>query len=206
MRLSDVKAAVDSGADAVGFVVASLSSRRNLSMSAARNLMQDVPVFASKVAVTSNGDSRILSRICARLEPDALQLHRSIRQTVRTIRKLHPEVDLIIATSVHGDSAVAQAKRASLISDAVLADSLGPDGMGGTGRTHDWTLTAKIREEIFPHPMILAGGLTPTNVHLAINTVKPYAVDVSSGVEARPGIKDPAKIRNFIKNAKETKV
>ena len=85
-----------------------------------------------------------------------------------------------------------------------MADSLGADGMGGTGRTHDWNLTARIREGISPDPLILAGGLTPGNVELAIVKVKPYAVDVSSGVESRIGMKDPVKIRSFIRNAKET--
>jgi phosphoribosylanthranilate isomerase len=76
-------------------------------------------------------------------------------------------------------------------------------GMGGTGRTHDWELTARIRSTIYPYPLILAGGLTPGNVRAAIHRVRPFAVDVSSGVEKTIGIKDQGKIREFIMNAKE---
>ena len=88
-------------------------------------------------------------------------------------------------------------------SDAVLADSPSHDGMGGTGRTHDWNLTATLRDRIYPHPLILAGGLTPSNVQTAIKKVRPFAVDVSSGVEKTVGVKDPRKIRDFIMRAKE---
>jgi phosphoribosylanthranilate isomerase len=75
--------------------------------------------------------------------------------------------------------------------------------MGGTGRTHDWHLTATLRDKIYPRPLILAGGLTPINVQQAIKEVRPFAVDVSSGVEKTIGVKDRNKIRNFIKKAKE---
>ncbi len=204
MRLPDVRAAVENGADAVGFVVASPTSHRNLSLSTAKKLLKSVPVFASKVAVTSSHDSRTLLKICGRLNPDSLQLHRPTQEGIRTIRKTRPEIQLIVTTPVRNNSSIAEARKAANYSDAVLADSLGADGMGGTGRTHDWNLTARIREGISPHPLILAGGLTPSNVELAIVKVKPYAVDVSSGVESRIGMKDPVKIRSFIRNAKET--
>jgi phosphoribosylanthranilate isomerase len=75
--------------------------------------------------------------------------------------------------------------------------------MGGTGRTHDWNLTAALRNRIYPHPLILAGGLTPSNVQTAIRKVRPFAVDVSSGVEKTVGAKDLKKIGDFIKRAKE---
>lgn len=204
MRLSDVRAAVESGADALGFVVASPNSRRNLSITKAKKLVKSVPVFASKVAVTSSYDGKTLRKICAGLNPDALQLHRPTHKTTLEVRKERPEIKLILATPVRGKSSVVEAKKASQYSDAILTDSLSADSMGGTGRTHDWNLTAMIREEIFPHPLILAGGLTPDNVRLAIMKVRPYAVDVSTGVETRIGVKDPMKIRGFIRNAKET--
>jgi phosphoribosylanthranilate isomerase len=78
--------------------------------------------------------------------------------------------------------------------------------MGGTGRVNDWQLAAKIRSAIAPHPLILAGGLTTKNVKVAIKRVKPFAVDVSSGVERSAGLKDHGKIREFIMNAKETEI
>ena len=87
--------------------------------------------------------------------------------------------------------------------DAVLTDSCVPGAHGGTGIPHDWAVSRAIRERIAPTPLILAGGLTPGNVRAAIETVRPYAVDVSSGVEIRPGIKDHAKIRAFIEAVTE---
>ena len=204
MRLPDVRTAIENGADALGFVVASPTSHRNLSLSTAKKLLKSVPVFTSKVAVTSSHDSKTLRKICARLSPDSLQLHGHTQEAIRTMRKTRPEIQLIITTPVRDNSSIAEAKKAARYSSAVLADSLGADGTGGTGRTHDWNLTARIREGIAPHPLILAGGLTPSNVKLAIVKVKPYAVDVSSGVEVRIGVKDPGKIQSFIRNAKET--
>jgi phosphoribosylanthranilate isomerase len=203
MRLADVRAALDSGADALGFVVSSPSSPRNLSLNAAHALMKNVPVFATKVAVTSADDSRSVTKICSKLEPDALQLHRYRRQIVGFIRRKHPETKLILARAISDRISLGLASWTARESDAVLADSPSLSGMGGTGRTHDWSLTAALRDRIYPHPLILAGGLTPNNVQQAIRKVRPFAVDVSTGVEKTIGVKDPKKIRDFIKKAKE---
>lgn len=203
MRPKDVRSALDSGADAVGVVVASPSSRRNLPLNQARKLMRTVPIFAMKVAVTSANDGKILLKICSSLRPDALQLHQHQRELVRSIRRKHPETKLILATAISGPSGLRRACITSGYSDAVLADSPSHDGMGGTGRTHDWNLTATLRDRIYPHPLILAGGLTPSNIQTAIKKVRPFAVDVSSGVEKAVGVKDPRKIWDFIMRAKE---
>jgi phosphoribosylanthranilate isomerase len=82
-----------------------------------------------------------------------------------------------------------------------LVDAFHAARFGGTGETVDWDLAALVREQI-GGPTILAGGLTPDNVAEAIRKVRPYAVDVSSGVEVSPGIKDPIKVRDFIQAAK----
>jgi phosphoribosylanthranilate isomerase len=86
--------------------------------------------------------------------------------------------------------------------DAILLDSFSKNQYGGTGKVHDWKLSRKIKEAIVPIPVILAGGLTPDNIKEAILSVKPYAVDVASGIEINPGIKDHKKIRAFIETAK----
>lgn len=203
MRLKDVTAALDSGADAVGFVVESPTSPRNLQLNEARKLMKNVPIFATKVAVTSSSDPKSVLAICSKLKPNAVQLHRHPHELIRLIRRKHPETELILATPIRNHSSVTHASRTSRYSDAVLADTPSSNGMGGTGRTHNWNLTVTLRNRIYPHPLILAGGLTPSNVHLAIRKVRPFAVDVSSGVEKTIGVKDQKKIRDFIKNAKE---
>lgn len=175
---NDVKAALDSGADALGFVVAAPSSRRNLSLAEAQALMKTVPVFATKVAVTNAHDPKTVFKICSRLKPDALQLHKHTPALVRALRRKKQETQLILTTPIRNTFSLAAAKTVSSHSDAVLADSAGPHGMGGTGKTHDWHITAMLRNAIYPHPLILAGGLTPGNVKTAIREVKPFAVDV----------------------------
>lgn len=202
MHREDVQAAVDNGADAVGFVVQSPSSRRNLRLIKAKKLLRSVPVFVTKVAVTSAEDLKAIGKICSTLHPDALQLHRHDIRLIRKIRSTYPEIELILATGIRDRSSVNEATRTSRLSDGVLADTPGKNGMGGTGHIHDWTMTATLRKRIYPHPLILAGGLTPSNVQLAIEEVRPYGVDVSSGVERTIGVKDHKKIREFIVNAK----
>jgi phosphoribosylanthranilate isomerase len=83
--------------------------------------------------------------------------------------------------------------------DALLGDSVGEDGGGGTGRTHDWDATREFAESV-EAPVVLAGGLTPENVGRAVDAVDPFAVDVASGVEAAPGEKDHAAVREFVAN------
>lgn len=202
MRSKDVVNAVENGADAVGFVVGSPSSPRNLEMSSARALFKLVPVFTTKVAVTSETRPRNALKICSVLRPDAVQLHKHRPNLVRLVRKRYPGISIILATSIQDQSSVARATGTSNHCDAVLADSPSNTGIGGTGRTHDWELTAKLRNRIYPHPLILAGGLTPANVQQAIIRIRPFAVDVSSGVEKRIGVKDHRKIKLFIDRAR----
>jgi len=203
MRLEDVRTALDSGADALGFVVSSPSSPRNLRLNRAHKLMKSVPIFATKVAVTSANDPKSIAKICSKLKPDALQLHRYRHQLVGLIKRKHPETKLILAKAISDRSSLELASWIRRESDAVLADSPSLSGMGGTGRTHDWALTAALRDRMYPHPLILAGGLTPINVQQAIRKVRPFAVDVSSGVEKTTGVKNRDKIRDFIMKAKE---
>lgn len=202
-RRQDVNTALNEGADAVGFVVESPASPRNLTLSKAEDLLSHVGVFATTVAVTSASHPKQLFAICERLKTNALQLHHYTPGIVRQLRSAYPSTKLILATPVQNPSLLAAARESCLHSDAVLADTPNPTGMGGTGKTHDWRLTRRIRNAIYPHPLILAGGLTPSNVSRAIEEVKPFAVDVSSGVEKTVGVKDPRKIKEFIMNAKE---
>jgi phosphoribosylanthranilate isomerase len=203
-RLEDVNAALNEGADALGFVVGSPSSPRNLPLPKAKKLMRTARVFSTRVAVTSNRDPKRVLKICMVLRPEALQLHYHTPKLVHLVQKEQPATRLILATPIGDGSCVRQAKTASRYSDAILADSPNHTGTGGTGVVHDWNLTATIRSTIYPHPLILAGGLTAKNVKAAIKTVKPFAVDVSSGVERTVGVKDSRKIKEFIMNAKET--
>lgn len=205
MRREDVEAALDNGADAIGFVVGTPAAQRNLRLPKARRLMKSVPVYATRVAVTSTSNPKLLQRICTMLKPEALQLHNYTPKTVYSLRKRNPEMKIILATAIMEKQSIFDAEQTTRYSDAILADSPGHSTMGGTGKTHDWKLTTELRRRIAPHPLILAGGLTADNVRMAIRRVRPYAVDVSSGVEKRMGIKDHRKMKEFIMNAKGIK-
>lgn len=203
MRPRDVQVAVNQGADAVGFVVGTPISRRNLGLEKAKNLIKRVPVFTCSVAVTAASDPKSLQKIVKTLQADALQVHRCNLRTVDNIRKANPGLSIILPTAIHDPKSILDAETTVKFSDAIMAETPSPFGIGGTGRTHDWTLTRRLRSRIHPHPLILAGGLTPRNVRNAIETVRPYGVDVSSGVENKSGAKDHRKIKEFIEMAKE---
>lgn len=201
----DLKAAVDAGADAVGFVVNVPESPRNIPLETVKKMMRIAPVFLETVIVTVPGSLNYLEKICEELNPSALQVH-ATNQIYQEVRERYPDTRLIgaIGTPKHGSlNTLDAAVRAAEIVDAVLLDTSVPGKHGGTGKTHDWNLSRRVRDAIYPTPLILAGGLTPENVKQAVALVEPYAVDVSSGVEASPGVKDREKVYRFVKNAKE---
>jgi phosphoribosylanthranilate isomerase len=202
-RPRDVEIAANHGADAVGFVVGTPSSRRNLRLEKAKKLIKSVPIFTSSVVVTAASDPKILRNIVKRLSPDALQVHRFDPRSIDDIRKSNPGLTIILATPIHDSRSISNVETIIKFSDAIMAETPNQHGIGGTGRTHDWELTRQLRSRIHPHPLILAGGLTPSNVKSAIETVKPYGVDVSTGVEDKPGLKDHRKMKEFIEKAKE---
>ena len=202
-RKEDLDAAASAGADAVGFVVGVASSLRNLSLADAEKLMRHVPPFMKTVLVmvpTSLGE---LVEACKALNPDALQVHGDNLQDVSAVRAKLPAKLLIGAVKANTEDAVCNAAKAAQTFDAVILDSFVQGKHGGTGVVHDWNVSQRVKQLVHPKPLILAGGLNPENVAEAVRTVEPYAVDVSSGVEQQPGIKDPQKMVEFVKNAKE---
>jgi len=201
-RREDLSAAVDAGADAVGFVVGVPSSPRNLSSDKAGELIDHTPVFVDSVVVTVPGSLSQLERVYRELNPSALQIHGQNLSDV-TLRERLPGARLIRAVQAKSDDVIEAAVAASEAFDAVLLDSSASGKYGGTGKTHDWALSKCVNQAIAPKPLILAGGLRPENVRDAILAVRPYAVDVSSGVESHPGIKDPKRVSMFVRNAKE---
>jgi phosphoribosylanthranilate isomerase len=193
-RVEDLRAAVEEGADAVGMVVGFPLSPRNLSLSEAMEVRRRVPVFVDAVLVMRADSPEEFSGLVEELEPDAIQLYGQL--SLAEARDLAPECMLIKpvkAGTELGDIDLSQA-------DAILLDSHSEALPGGTGRTHDWHAARRLREQI-SLPLILAGGLNPSNVYEAVRVVQPYAVDVSSGVESAPGVKSRELIRAFIKAA-----
>ncbi len=200
-REEDLAVVLDAGADAVGFVVGVPSSPRNISSEKAEKLVRRVPIFAKSVLVTVPTNMGALLKTCEQLNPDILQIHGENPVDVSKLQEKLPNTPLIKAVD-----SVQNALQASGSFDAILFDSFIDGKYGGTGIVHDWKLSKRAKQVIYPKPLILAGGLNPKNVKDAVSIVKPYAVDVSSSVEAHPGIKDRRKIIEFITNAKEARI
>ena len=206
-REEDVDAAVDAGADATGFVSGFPDSPRNLSIPRAGELISRVPPMVTPVLVTTGDVLLHNADAIKRIAPKAIQLYNSHFSpgTVRSsfhafLLKPYPvgreENELV-------EDQVLKAKAAVKGYDALLTDTFSKGYDGGTGLTSDWGVCATIRKAVAPTTMILSGGLRAENVELAIETVAPFCVDVSSGVESSPGLKDHAKVRAFVAKAKE---
>jgi phosphoribosylanthranilate isomerase len=205
-REEDLAVAVAAGADAVGFLVGVPSSPRNLTLERAEMLLGQVPIFVDRVVVTAPQSIDELAEICEGLKPTAIQIHGKKNFDASEIRERIKDIRLIKTVYVTEDALNEAAIEELKTFDAVLLDSFTRGQYGGTGRVHDWTISRQIREAVAPLPVILAGGLKPENVKEAVQTVQPYAVDVASGVELRPAVKDHEKIRAFVENAKEIKL
>lgn len=184
-------------ADAVGFVVNSPKSHRNLTHEAAAALVRKAGPFQVTVAVTAERETDALHAIVAGVRPYALQVpFRAGQNAFASLRKAFPMLRLII--SCRPEDAHLMPEN---LADAIVLDAATLDGYGGSGQRTDWN-RARVARESASVPVILAGGLTPETVAQAITIVQPYGVDVSSGVETDKA-KDPAKVRAFIEHAKE---
>jgi phosphoribosylanthranilate isomerase len=201
---SDLKSAIEAGTDAVGFVVEVKTSSRNISIEKAKKLINSVPIFVNSVVVTATNDHEKIRDICKKLYPHTIQIHGNVNlSSLLSLKRELPNMTYIKAIRADPKNAYNHLIDEIKNVDAILLDSFVKGKIGGTGVTHNWDLSLKIRQSIHPFPLILAGGLNPENVRFAIGYVQPYAVDVSSGVEIAPGKKDRKKIFNFIKNAKD---
>ncbi|MDG6222734.1 MAG: phosphoribosylanthranilate isomerase [Candidatus Bathyarchaeota archaeon] len=205
-RKEDLTVAVDAGADAVGFLVGVPSSPRNLTLEKVKTLLDLVPVFVDSVVVTAPESVKDIVEICETLKPSVIQIHGKKKFVFSQVHEKVTDTCLVKTVYVKPDILEEENIEELKQFDAVLLDSFTKNQYGGTGKTHDWTVSQQIKEAVAPVPVILAGGLKPENVKEAILAVKPYAVDVASGVETSPGIKDHNKIHVFVENAKEIKL
>jgi len=205
-RKEDLDAAATAGADAVGFVVGTTASPRNILLEKAEKLIRHVPPFVKSVLVTVPTSFDELTETYGKLNPDIIQIHRENLPDAASVRLRFPNTCLIGVVNANPANALDVASIASKVFDAVLLDSFANGRYGGTGIVHDWELSKRVKQVISPKPLILAGGLNPENVAEAVRVVQPYAVDVSSGVELQSGIKDSQKMVKFIKNAKDVSI
>jgi phosphoribosylanthranilate isomerase len=188
----DVKAAVAAGADALGFIVEIERSRRCLSAEEARDLIRQVPIFIPTVAVMEPSTVEEAALLAWITGADLLQLYGCAPQEIAALKGMVRDKRIIAATP-----AGPEARQMAVVADAVLLDTMKDGLLGGSGEAHDWEQSAVLAKEL-PVPAILAGGLDPHNVSVAVSQVRPFAVDVSSGVET-DGRKDEGKMRSFVK-------
>jgi phosphoribosylanthranilate isomerase len=193
--------ALGAGADMVGFVFFP-PSPRHLSLETARELGRQAKGRAAKVALTVDADDATLSNIVETLQPDLLQLHG--KETTARVRDIKAKFGLpvmkVIAVETSADLAVLPGFAG--VADRILFDARAPKGAtrpGGLGAVFDWHVLEKVDLKL---PFMVSGGLNPDNVAEAIRVTRAGGVDVSSGVERSPGIKDPEMIRAFIRAAR----
>lgn len=192
-RVGDGLAAARLGADAVGFVFA--PSPRQVTPETARAIGQQLPPFISRVGVFVDTPLPELVDVARTARLDVLQLHRGATpELIRALKEQWP-CRIVQSVAVRGPLDVA-ALAETTPADALLLDTYDPRLAGGSGRAFPWEWLQGVHRARVP--VILAGGLTPSNVAVALRTVRPYGVDVSSGVEASKGIKDAGAIRRFI--------
>jgi phosphoribosylanthranilate isomerase len=188
-NLRDAEIAVEAGADALGFVFYPRSPR-HVTLETVKSIVAEIPENIEKVGVFVDKAQEVSGLT-------AIQMH---------------------FTNGHGDFPLTSLKKFLVLSpgnavplngavDAIFLDSGTAEKPGGTGRTFDWEASRPLAENLGKTcNVVVAGGLTPANVAEAIRILKPWGVDVSSGVEAAPGKKDPQKVRDFINAVRQVKV
>ncbi len=192
-NLDDALGAAQAGADALGFVFYEPSPRW-VKLSTAAAITRELPAGLARVGVFVNASEDTVTRAIGQCGLTLLQFH----------GEETPEFCLRFGVSCMKAFRLRDAKSLAALpsyrTHAWLLDAYSPTQLGGTGQACDWDLAQAARK--LGCPIYLAGGLTPENVAEAVRCVRPYAVDVSSGVEAFPGKKDPLKVRAFIQAAK----
>lgn len=197
-----IETAISAGADMIGLVFFA-KSPRYLSLIEAARLADRARGRIEIVALTVDADDAALEDIVVSVRPDVLQLQGS--EMVERVAQIRARfgTPTMRAIGIREAGDVAEMRRFLAVSDRIMADAKPPAGAtrpGGNGLTFDWRIVADLDP---PIPFVLSGGLHPGNVAEAIRRVRPAGVDVSSGVESAPGVKDLAKIRAFVGAARE---
>jgi len=210
-NLEDALHAVDAGADAIGFVFYE-NSPRKAEVGTTREIIRELPERVEKVGVFVDHKPEQVREIVSHTGLTTVQLHGKQLLDRVWSEKAPVEQSLGVRKVIPVISGDSLKERGVLISEgahdkvfALLFDSQSNGSMGGTGTTFDWHGTRAMVQVIsLKIPVIVAGGLTAINVAEAIRLLQPFGVDVSSGVEARPGKKDPAKVEAFIQAVRGT--
>lgn len=188
MRVEDALLAAELGADAIGIVMTP-SSPRCVSIERARAIRRALPAFVDAVVLTHGLPAQRVREIIAGVHPDLVQFHGLEDPAFCESLGVRYVKAIGMAGDVDVRSIAAEHARAA----GFVLDGHPPGQQGGQGRTFDWS---RVPRDL-GRPLILAGGLNAANVSAAIHAVQPWAVDLASGVESSPGVKDPAKMRAF---------
>jgi phosphoribosylanthranilate isomerase len=211
MNKRDIEVCVQAGVHMLGFVVDyPVPVPWNITKAAARVLIDGVPPFVSTCVVTGGTVEKVLDVADATC-PDVVQLHykETLQDVKEVVERLNPRgIKVIKALRIDADGncdfeindpAVAARELAGTGVSTILVDSFTSSMPGGTGVTVDLSVFTAV-QRVSPLPVILAGGLNPDNIRSIVQRVKPFAVDVLTGVEERPGYKDKEKVRQFIES------
>ena len=197
-NITDANIAVEEGADFLGFVFA--DSPRKVSIEEASSIIDKVPEEVKIVALFVNEHKKFVDNVIDSLpKVDLLQFHGDEPAEYCNHFK---DRKIIKVIRIENNESVKQIEVFKGSIDYILLDTFNKDQYGGTGRSFDWEIAKKAKD--YSIPIFLSGGLNPDNVKEAISNVSPYAVDVSSGVEALPGKKDLKLLKKFINIAKES--
>lgn len=195
--------ALEAGADLVGLVHFARSPR-HVDLDRARDLAARARGRARVVVLAVDPDDALVEAIAATIAPDFLQLHgKESPERVAAVRRRLP---VIKALGIASAADVATVAAYDGLADLMLFDAKPPKDAsrpGGLGVTFDWSLLDRVPTTT---PFLLSGGLHPTNVGEAVARVRPYGVDVSSGVESAPGVKDRSRIVDFVVNARAERI
>jgi phosphoribosylanthranilate isomerase len=195
-RLEDARVAANLGVDALGFIFHP-KSPRFISPEQARNIIMQLPPMINRVGVFVNETKETIMQIAAQCGIDTVQLHGNES----------PEFCVAIPLPVIKSFSIRPDFDISKLNDyktqGILLDTWSPEVQGGSGITFDWSIARKASAMF--NNIVLAGGLGPTNLEDALRMVDPFAVDINSGVEIRPGVKNPHKIRAVVKIVKNWK-
>jgi phosphoribosylanthranilate isomerase len=193
-RLEDALFAVKQGIDALGFIFFE-KSPRNIDRDRAGQIIAELPPFVDRVGVFVNAPiEKVLTG--AKTGLSALQLHGTESvEYCQEVKKQVPHCALIKAFRVGDDSRAKEFATYNDVVDAFLLDTYVKGAEGGTGEVFDWSIIDTLGLQ---RPFLLAGGLTPDNVKEALHSVRPYGIDINSGVESSPGIKDHSKLASLL--------
>jgi phosphoribosylanthranilate isomerase len=194
-----ITAAIEAGADFIGFVFYP-ASPRHVEIEVAKYLCTQIPDHIEIVGLFVNPNDPTLQKVINEVPLTMIQLHGNERPSRVAEIKEHFKLPLIKAFSIENKNDLDKAFEYEGLIEWYLFDAKGEALPGGNGISFDWSILENYKSEI---PWMLAGGLTPENVNEALKTTTPNAVDVSSGVESSAGVKDASKIRAFLKAVKQ---